>query len=63
MTSAALRKLQRAHEADIARAERSRKARDAGIVQALTDRMPQAEIMAATGLSRARLAQIKRGTR
>jgi hypothetical protein len=63
MTEAELRKRQRTHEADLARAERSRAARDAAIVEALEARIPHKVIMAATGLSRARLAQIKRGTR
>ncbi len=63
MSIADVLKAQRAyltrHEAmHAARAERDRQ-----VIAALDARIPQAEIMAATGLSRARLAQIKRGTR
>lgn len=63
MTTTELRKLQRAYDAGLARTEQLRKARDAGIVAALDERMRQADIMRSTGLSRARVTQIKRGTR
>jgi hypothetical protein len=63
MSIADVRKAQRAYEAIHERDAALRAARDAAVRAALEERIPQAEIMDATGLSRARLAQIKRGTR
>lgn len=63
MSIADLRKAQRAYDAIHERDEAARRERDRVLVAELAAGMKQAEIMAVTGLSRARLAQIKRGTR
>jgi hypothetical protein len=63
VTIASLRNAQRAYERAAEKAERAREQRDAFVRAALEDRIPHKDIMAATGLSRARLAQIKKGTR
>lgn len=63
MNIATVRKAQRAYDDIHERAEAMRASRDAAIRAALEARIPQKDIMEATGLSRARLAQIKRGTR
>ncbi len=61
--SAALRKAQRAYDAGLARAEVLRDARDEQLRRDLADGMRQRETMTITGLSRARVDQIRRGTR
>lgn len=63
MTADELRRRQRGYDELLAQTERAREARDRAIVAALGARMRQSEIMEATGLSRGRLAQIRRGTR
>lgn len=64
MSLAAVRKAQRAYEAVHERDAALRAARDDAVRSALADRNNlQADIMAVTGLSRGRIAQIKRGTR
>jgi hypothetical protein len=63
MSIADLRKAQRAYDAIAERYEAARRERDRVLVAELAAGTKQADIMAATGLSRARLAQIKRGTR
>jgi len=54
---------QRAYTEAVAIAERLREARDTAILFDLADRVLQKEIMETTGLSRARIDQIRRGTR
>lgn len=63
MSIAHVRKAQRAYTTTNERAAAARAARDSAVRDELAAGTPYAEIMAATGLSRARLAQIKRGTR
>lgn len=63
MTTATLRNAQRLYEGAARKAGQAREQRDQFVRAALEARMPQKDIMSATGLSRTRLAQIRRGTR
>lgn len=63
MSIADLRKAQRAYDATHKRDEAARRERDRVLVAELAAGTRHREIMAATGLSRARLTQIKRETR
>lgn len=64
MSLAAVRKAQRAYDAIHERDAAARAARDDAVRAALADRNNlHTDIMAVTGLSRGRIAQIKKGTR